>query len=1669
MKLKRILAGVLTGAMMITGIPAFGLEASLPVYADEPADSTGAAGVTYTNLAAGKAVRTAGTEEGAASNVTDGKADTVWKSADLNKVSPQYLEIDLQDIRSNIDHIKLNFGTAWDGTYTVYTYENKNGANTTWHTVKTVGTNGPDGTIASDAGIAEGRTGNVDTIVRNGANERIVLRRFLRIEFTKANAAAGTHVSVAEVEINGTTSQRIYGPAITVKVPQTGEFAEAAVVKADENNAAYHTNLRDRTVPSATLLKGGLNNTDDIPVDSITDDMLLNKGKKDGETGTDYDYEMYYADGTYGFNAQARTPGSDNKFRAESDKVKIISFQLYLKKPAPDNGDNQSALNIFGNGERYAVQIQKNGIQVYTKDRGANGNGTSWPTDRYAISDSDWNTFINKWHDVMIVFDGKASGNAKGRMRIYVDGAPGTSNANAITYTDYHSGEANRHFTLGYNEACPRERQAFTSEYGYIARLKFYTNADLEGHVNGAGTDLSDAKTLSDAAVEKINLQTLESADKANAYKVISNVLQKEEPTLRVTLCPYNRKTIWQKYADNAWTDMAADETFADNTKYRAVTTLETDDGYIFDSECRARVAENMALDGTAAEGTTLNTVKVESKNRKLVATTYFNLENGKEDPAVEAAETCSIEEVIIGDESIYLTYDGTDGATQTETEIDMAEARVGELCADHQDATADIAYALSGASDGTNENDYVKMEVDEATKKIKLTPKKVSKKALGYEPISITVTATLKDASGNVITEVGGSDPIAETGTIQIFIDGKKSDQVIDVAPAVTVQSPKAGEFPQVAELAIPGTAKHFEDIDDRMNPAAQLDALTQDYIRTNPYIKEGTVSGGSEPKDPTEQWISQWNNTPVIKNIQGVWGFNAIGQTPGDTNKFDVFGNDIKLVSFKLFLKKWPTRDNTQTNGNPTAVDVYGKGNKYAFQVTSDQTLFMFMEAQNGSWPTEVYTPENKADFLNKWHNIFMVVDGKGWQRLYVDGKPSSTRGGNNNQGSAYAKDPTGYARKPFTLGYNSKSNNPNWYRNIFTEEYGYIADFEFYSDKNYDNITNGAGTDISDAQILDEQLTENINLQQLESKYGDDVGIVLTNMLQESNSAATITATPYVAKTNWSQETSKGSNKFELIDKKNPTAFGYAARYRSTTTLTAYDGFTFKNDESFTNAVKEKFVTEGGADAEQIEVTVGPNAAKEANKVLTITATYGKTEEAPCTCEIEVVTPPAPVEVEIPEDADTATADLPAVSEDDVAITCLKEDHPVAGRRIQFDWAVAEGSEDKIEINAENKLVAKKAGTAALKLTATLQVQNEDSQWVTYQNGEGEDVTTTINVTVTVTKAGAAAQEDLEALEGAADQADADYPESVKDDYTEAAWNALQDAITAARELASNPNATAAQVTAAAENLQNAISALANAKSPKGLAKDALKAVLDNAELKALIEGNNSDKKYTAESYKALTDAYTAAQNGLTTADAATLGALKTALETAWKSGLKEAQAGPGGNNGGSGVKDGEILTGADGSKYQVASAKDKTVIITKGVDAKTIKVGPTVALKGDTYKVIGIGNSAFAGLRKATKVVINGNVTSIGDKAFAKSKKIKNVTIGADVTKIGKQAFMNCTKLSKVILKGTGLTNKSFGKKAFSKTAKKVAVKWGKVKGKQRTQLKKALKKAGMKVK
>ncbi len=1640
MKLKKcILSGVLAASMLCESLFGVALMNPVQVYAEE-VDNTGAD--QYENVALNKAVKTSSVDKSgsnlAGSNAVDGDTATKWTSVELSVESPQWLQIDLgdQSTRTTVDRIEITFdGEAWNQGYEILTYDSEKNASR--HTVKTIGNAGPSGGEGQDA---ENRTDSTDTIRRNNSNEKIILRRYVRFAFTGSGA---TKASVAEIKIYGTNTVRVYGPSVKLTAPAANEYPQPAEVAAPEQDAAvHHTVLADRATPAATLIKKGTGTRE-------TEDRVVGAGSqsvsapiwRDGEVmGELTNEQMFVQDGTYGFNAPVQTVGTLNKFDVWGTDIKVISFQLYLKRLP--NGTK----SIFGKGNKYAMQITNNKLLIFMNSNTDHG----WPQQNFSIDQN----FVGKWHDVLMVVDGN-------RQRLYVDGVASVNDGDrpeGATALENPSGGV-QPFTLGYNLSDTDESghstvdsQIFTKDDGYIARFKFYTNADRNNVTNGAGTDISDAKQLSEEAVELINIQTLEGTDgvsRDDVYDIITNQIQKEDPAVRISLCPYSRSTVWQKKGGDGWTDLAATEKFAADTKYRAVTRLIADDGFIFDQSSIENVL-NTLEDGTE-DSSAETTVAISNKERELTIKTYYNCD------AADVEETCHIDEILVADDPIIMT------AGDNNVKIGAEAIGVGK-CNTHKEATIKYTYALPEGETRVTLN-----EADGTLAAVSST-----KGVIGYDPVTLTITATLMN--GDQAVQVGDNE-VKVTRTINVQVDPaqEEDDQTIEAAPAVTIQSPVIGEFPQVADVALPDEAKHFNDIADRMNPEATLEPLTEDYIKNSNYIKTDASANNNRPVQPNNEWMNAWNAdknaeednqkySNIIDNVDGVIGFNGVGQTPGDTNKFDVFGEDIKLVSFKLYLNKWPENPYNVTADDGATLDIYGKGRKYAMQVTSTKRLIMYMHARNGGWPQQTFQADDS--FLGKWHNIFMVVDGKGWQRLYVDGVASETPAGRPAQGTAYAMEVTGDHRKPFTLGYNSTANHPTWYDGIFTNDYGYIADFEFYSDKNYDNIINGAGTDISEAQVLTEEMAEIIDLETLEGKYNaDDIGTILTNLLQERNATACITASPYVAKTNWSQKQEDGT--YENLDKINAEAFTYSSSYRSTTTLTAYDGFAFSNTEEFKKAVADKFHSAGDMDAPTVEVTVGPNAAKEANKVLTITATYGETEEAPCTCEVEVVTPPAPIEVEIPEDADTATADLPDLTKN-VAVKCLKDEHPVEGR-ILFDWAVAEGSEDKIEINSDKKLVAKQSGTATLNVTATFQVKNSEDQWVTYQNGEGEDVTTTINVTVTVTKAGAAAQEDLEALEGAADQANADYPESVKDDYTEAAWNALQAAITAARDLAGNPNATAAQVTAAAENLQNAISALANAKSPKGLAKDALKAVLDNAELKALIEGNNSDKKYTAESYKALTDAYTAAQKGLTTADAATLGTLKTALETAWKSGLKEAQAGPGGNNGGSGVKDGEILTGADGSKYQVASAKDKTVIITKGVDAKTIKVGPTVALKGDTYKVIGIGNSAFAGLKKATKVVINGNVTSIGDKAFAKSKKIKNVTIGADVTKIGKQAFMNCTKLSKVILKGTGLTNKSFGKKAFSKTAKKVAVKWGKVKGKQRTQLKKALKKAGMKVK
>ncbi len=114
--------------------------------------------------------------------------------------------------------------------------------------------------------------------------------------------------------------------------------------------------------------------------------------------------------------------------------------------------------------------------------------------------------------------------------------------------------------------------------------------------------------------------------------------------------------------------------------------------------------------------------------------------------------------------------------------------------------------------------------------------------------------------------------------------------------------------------------------------------------------------------------------------------------------------------------------------------------------------------------------------------------------------------------------------------------------------------------------------------------------------------------------------------------------------------------------------------------------------------------------------------------------------------------------------------------------------------------------------------------------------------------------------------------------------------------------------------------------------------------------------------------------------------------------------------------SGVSDGDVVT-VSKMKYEITSATKNQVELKKPKDAsaKQVTVPATVTIKNRTYKVTGIGTSAFAKNKKLIKVTIGKNVKTIGSKAFYQCSRLKKVKIKSTVLKkIGKNAFKGIQK-------------------------------------------------------
>ncbi len=131
-------------------------------------------------------------------------------------------------------------------------------------------------------------------------------------------------------------------------------------------------------------------------------------------------------------------------------------------------------------------------------------------------------------------------------------------------------------------------------------------------------------------------------------------------------------------------------------------------------------------------------------------------------------------------------------------------------------------------------------------------------------------------------------------------------------------------------------------------------------------------------------------------------------------------------------------------------------------------------------------------------------------------------------------------------------------------------------------------------------------------------------------------------------------------------------------------------------------------------------------------------------------------------------------------------------------------------------------------------------------------------------------------------------------------------------------------------------------------------------------------------------------------------------------------------------------------------RIISATDKTVILNKSRNSKSVTVPASVTIEGQKYKITEIGTKAFIG-KKIRTVTIGKNVKTIKKNAFKGSKVTKVILKTKLLTKSSVKGSLKGSKVKTVQVKiGTKKVNKTYMKKykkIFTKAnaGKKVTVK------------------------
>ncbi len=339
---------------------------------------------------------------------------------------------------------------------------------------------------------------------------------------------------------------------------------------------------------------------------------------------------------------------------------------------------------------------------------------------------------------------------------------------------------------------------------------------------------------------------------------------------------------------------------------------------------------------------------------------------------------------------------------------------------------------------------------------------------------------------------------------------------------------------------------------------PAPAIIEMNNDRAKIQQKISDfSSVPVGIERKDTLE--------IPEIGLKESVPYFNDRFGSTSSSDKFNVSGSEPLIFSFKLYLEELPGE------GEHTIIS---KGSQYVLALVGN-SIHMYMNSAIGEnkWPQAEYNLTE--EFLNKWHEIIMVVDGKSKISSIGFSVDQSAFILNGRQAQAELKS----TDKPFAIGYKEDSTGK-----VNVLENGYISDIKFY-----------------DGAQMSDDMKAQIDLENLNTSANDNASLVLTNLLNSIEPTANITVNPFQANTVWNVLGEDGE-KTPLASGAKFTADEIGQKgYAAVTTFQANGEFLF--DEAAKTAVENQIET-GETDETKVQKNV---ELSDDGKTMTVTVTY------------------------------------------------------------------------------------------------------------------------------------------------------------------------------------------------------------------------------------------------------------------------------------------------------------------------------------------------------------------------------------------------------------------------------------------------------------------------------